>query len=63
MIFITWGSAVKNLPASAGEVQEHWSGVPFPSLRDLPNPKIEPTSPALAGRFFTAEPQVMNIIY
>ena len=36
--------------------QEYWSGLPFPSPRDLPNPRIEPTSPALAGRFFTTEP-------
>ena len=32
--------------------QEYWSGLPFPPPRDLPNPGIEPTSLALAGRFF-----------
>ena len=26
---------------------EYWSGLPFPSPRDLPNPGIEPGSPAL----------------
>ena len=26
--------------------QEYWSGLPFPSLRNLPNQGIEPTSPA-----------------
>ena len=36
--------------------QEYWSGLPCPSPGDLPNPGIKPTSPALAGRFFTAEP-------
>ena len=36
--------------------QEYWSGVPFPSPGDLPNPGIEPVSLALAGGFFTAEP-------
>ena len=39
--------------------QEYWSGLPFPSPGDLPNPGTEPVSPvspALAGRFFTAEP-------
>ena len=36
--------------------QEYWSGLPFPSLGDLPNPGIEPTSPALAVGFFIAEP-------
>ena len=35
--------------------QECWSGLPFPSPGDLPNPGIKPTSPALAGRFFTTE--------
>ena len=36
--------------------QEYWSGLPFPSPGDLPDPGIEPTSLAslaLAGRFFT----------
>ena len=44
--------------------QKYWSGLPFPSPGDLPNPGIEPESlmsPALAGRFFTTsatwEPQ------
>ena len=27
--------------------QEYWSGLPFPSAGDLPDPGIEPTSPAL----------------
>ena len=38
--------------------QEDWKGLPFPSAGDLPNPGIEPMSPAssaLAGRFFTHE--------
>ena len=38
--------------------QEYWSRLPFPSLEDLTNPGIEPTSlayPVLAGRFFTTE--------
>ena len=36
--------------------QEYWSGLPFPSPGDLPEPGIEPVSPALAGKFFTTEP-------
>ena len=27
--------------------QEYWSGLPFPSPKDLPNPGIKPRSPAL----------------
>ena len=37
-------------------MKKHWSGLPFPSPGDLPNPEIEPRSPALAGIFFTTEP-------
>ena len=36
--------------------QEYWSGLPFPTPGDLPDPGSTPmslTSPALAGRFFT----------
>ena len=36
--------------------QQYWSELPFPSPGDLPDLGIFPTSPALAGRFFTAEP-------
>ena len=36
--------------------QEYWSGLPFPSPADFPNPGTEPMSSALADRFFTAEP-------
>ena len=41
--------------------QEYWSGLPFPSPEDLPNPGIEPGSVTLqedsciAGSFFTTE--------
>ena len=37
--------------------QEYWSGVPFPTPGDLPNPGIEPTSlvsPEMASRYFTS---------
>ena len=36
--------------------QEYWSGLPFPPPGDLPDPRIETASPALAGIFFTTEP-------
>ena len=36
--------------------QEYWSGLPGPPPGDPPDPGIEPTSSALAGRFFTTEP-------
>ena len=36
--------------------QEYWSGLPFPSPGDLPNPGIEPWSPALRADALTSEP-------
>ena len=38
--------------------QEHWSGLPFPSPGDFPDPGVGPAypvSPALASGFFTTE--------
>ena len=37
-------------------MQEYWSGFPFPSPGDLPNPGIEPGSPALQADALTSEP-------
>ena len=37
--------------------QEYWTGLPFPSPGNLPNPEIKPPSPAIVGGFFTTEPQ------
>ena len=34
---------------------EYWSRLLFPPSGDLPDPGIEPASPALAGGFFTSE--------
>ena len=46
----------RQAPLSTGFSKiEYWSGLPFPSPGDLPNPGIEPTS-ALADGFFTTEP-------
>ena len=36
--------------------QEHWSGLPFPSPGDLPDPGIEPRSPALQAYSLPFEP-------
>ena len=40
--------------------QEYWGGMTFPPREDLPDPGIELESPALAGGFFTTEPQDVN---
>ena len=36
--------------------QEYWSGLPFPSPGDLPNPGIKPGSPALEADALSSEP-------
>ena len=36
--------------------QEYWSGLPFPSPGDLPNPGIEPGSPTLQADALSSEP-------
>ena len=44
-------------PLSVGfSWQEYWSGLPFPSPGDLPDPGIEPGSPALEADALTSEP-------
>ena len=35
--------------------QEYWSGLPFPSSGDLPDPGIKTRSPTLTGRIFTTK--------
>ena len=39
--------------------QEYWSGLPFPSPGDLPDPGIEPRSPALQADALPSEPPVI----
>ena len=47
-LFVTPWTAACQVPMSMGfPRQEHWNGLPFPSLEDLPDPGIEPVSPAL----------------
>jgi len=50
-VFATPQSIALEAPLSMGfSWQEHWSGLPFPSPGDLPNPGLElesPVSPAL----------------
>ena len=36
--------------------QEYWSGLPFPSPGDLPDPGIKPGSPSLQADALTSEP-------
>ena len=47
--------------------QKYWSGLPFPTPGDLPDPGFKTkssASPTLAGRFFTTEPpEKPNVFY
>ena len=47
-----WGVACHGMSMGCPR-QEYWDGLPFPPPGDLPNPGIEPESPALAGGSFT----------
>ena len=51
-----WTVAFQALPSMGFSRQEHWSGLPFPSPGDLPDPGIEPRSPALEADALTSEP-------
>ena len=42
--------------------QEYWSGLPFPSLGDLPKPGIEPGSPALQAYVYCLSHQVNSCL-
>ena len=60
-IFATpWIVAYQAPPSMGFFRQEYWSGLPFPSPRDLPNPGIEPKSPALEADTLTSEPPAMQ---
>ena len=56
-LFVTPWTVASQVPLSMGFFgEEYWNGLPFPSPGDLPDPGIEPASPALMGEFFTSEP-------
>ena len=56
-LFATLWTIARQAPLSMGfPRQEYWSGLPFPSPGDLPNPRIKLAFPAMAGKFFTTEP-------
>ena len=51
-----WTVAHKDPPSMGFSRQKYWSGLPFPSPGDLPNPGIEPRSPASQAEALTSEP-------
>ena len=56
-LFVTPWTVASQGPLSMGfSRQEYWSGLPFPSPGDLPNPGIEPGSPSLQADALPSEP-------
>ena len=56
-LFVTLWTIAYQAPLSMGfSRQDYWSGLPFPSPGDLPNPGIEPGSLALQADALTSEP-------
>ena len=56
-LFVTLCMVACQAPLSVGFPQQvYWSGLPFPSPEAIPDPGIEPASPALTDGFFTTEP-------
>ena len=51
-----WTVAHQAPPSMGFSRQEYWGGLPFPSPGDLPDPGIEPRSPALQADALTSEP-------
>ena len=56
-LFVTlWTVAYKAPQSMEFSRQEYWSGLPFPSPGDLPNPGIKPRSSALQAAALPSEP-------
>ena len=50
-------------PSMGFSRQDYWSGLPFPSPGDLPDPGIKPGSPALEADALTSEPPGKDGLY
>ena len=51
-----WTASCSAPPSMEFSRQEYWSGLPFPSPGDLPNPGIEPGSSSLQADSLLSEP-------
>ena len=56
LLAIPWTVAYQAPPSMGFSRQEYWSGLPFPSPGDLPNPGIEPGSTTFQVDALTSEP-------
>ena len=60
---IPWTVAYQAPPSMEFSRQGYWSGLPFPSPGDLPDPGIEPRSPALQADALPSEPPGKLFMY
>ena len=61
-LFVTpWTVAYQALPSMGFSRHEYWSGLPFPSPGGLPDPGIEPGSPALRADTLPSAPAGKSI--
>ena len=61
---VTPWTVAHQAPLSMGfSKQAYWSGLPFPSPGDLPNPGVKPGSPALQADALPSEPPGKQISY
>ena len=56
-----WTVAYQAPPSMGFSRQGCWSGLPFPSPGELPDPGIEPGSPALQADALPSEPNLFNV--
>ena len=56
LVATPWTVAYQASQSMGFSRQEYWSGLPFPSPGDLPDPGIEPGSPALEADALPTEP-------
>ena len=62
-LFVTPWTVAYHVPSSMGfSRQDYWSGLPFPFPEDLPDPGIEPGSPALKADTLPSEPPGRNYL-
>ena len=56
VVVTPWTMVHQASPSMGYFRKEYWNGLPFPPPGDPPDPRIEPTSPALAGGLLITEP-------
>ena len=62
--FLTAWTVAYQAPQSMGfSRQEYWSGLPFPSPGDSPDPGIEPESLALQADTLPSEPSYLSLVW